>query len=56
MYAMWVIWSERGHLMFAVAVLLSNLAAMGLAAVGEKHHHQVARFISGRRLVKEHLQ
>src|SRR6185436_13910333 len=56
MYAMWVIWSERGLLMFAVAVLLSNLVAMGLAAVGEKHHHQVARFISGRRLVKEHLQ
>jgi len=56
MYAMWVIWSERGLLMFAVAVLLSNLVAMGLAAVGEKHHHQVARFISGRRLVKEHFQ
>jgi peptidoglycan/LPS O-acetylase OafA/YrhL len=56
MYAMWVIWSERGLLMFSAAVLLSNLVAMGLAAVGEKHHHQVARFLSGRRLVKEHLQ
>jgi peptidoglycan/LPS O-acetylase OafA/YrhL len=55
MYAMWVIWSERGLLMFVVAVLLSNLVAMGLAAVGEKHHHQVARFLSGRRLVKQNL-
>ena len=56
MYAMWVIWSERGLLMFAVAVVFSNLFAMGLAAVGETHHHQVACFLSGRRLVKKHPQ
>jgi len=56
MYAMWVIWSERGLLMFAVAVLLSNLVAMDWQRLGKKHHHQVARFISGRRLVKEHFQ
>lgn len=56
MYAMLVIWSERGLLMFGVAVVLSNLLALGLAAVGEKHHHQVARFLSGCLLVKEHPQ
>ncbi|WKA30778.1 acyltransferase family protein [Bradyrhizobium roseum] len=49
MYAMWVIWPDRGVLMFGLAVTISNLFAIGLAAIGEKHHHRVALFLSNRR-------
>jgi peptidoglycan/LPS O-acetylase OafA/YrhL len=43
MYAMWTIWPDhRGVLMFSVAVLASNLIAVGLAEIGEKHYRRIA--------------
>jgi peptidoglycan/LPS O-acetylase OafA/YrhL len=42
MYAMWIIFPERGTMMFAIAVLASNLVAVGLAEIGEKHHRKIA--------------
>jgi peptidoglycan/LPS O-acetylase OafA/YrhL len=43
MYAMWTISPSRGLAVFAVAVLTSNLVAIGLAEIGEKNHRKIAR-------------
>jgi peptidoglycan/LPS O-acetylase OafA/YrhL len=43
MYALWTISPSRGIWVFAIAVLVSNLVAIGLAEIGEKHHRRLAR-------------
>jgi len=46
MYAMWTSLPDRGLTMFAVAVLISNLVAIGLAEIGEKHHRKIAKALN----------
>ncbi|HEX9214889.1 MAG TPA: acyltransferase [Bradyrhizobium sp.] len=46
MYAMWTMFSSRGAAMFAIAVVASNLVAIGLAQIGEKHHRLFARLLT----------
>lgn len=43
MYAIWIISPSRGIWVFAIALLVSNLVAIGLAEIGEKHHRKFAR-------------
>ncbi|MCK1475436.1 acyltransferase [Bradyrhizobium sp. 197] len=45
MYAIWTIFPARGPGIFAIAVIVSNLVAIGLAEIGEKHHRIVASFL-----------
>ncbi len=46
MYAVWTISSSRGIIVFATAVLVSNLVAIGLAEIGEKNHRRIARSLN----------
>ena len=46
MYAIWTTSSNRGIMMFAVAILISNLVAIGLAEIGEKNHRKLARALN----------
>jgi hypothetical protein len=46
MYAIWTISPSRGIWVFAIAVLVSNLVAIGLAEIGEKHHRKLARALT----------
>jgi hypothetical protein len=34
--------------MFTVAIISSNLVAVGLAEIGEKHHRKIAKALNGR--------
>jgi peptidoglycan/LPS O-acetylase OafA/YrhL len=43
MYAMWTLFPDRGIMMFTIAVVVSNLVAIGLAGIGEKHHRKIAK-------------
>jgi peptidoglycan/LPS O-acetylase OafA/YrhL len=43
MYAMWTVFPDRGLVMFTIAVGVSNLVAIGLAGIGEKHHRKMAK-------------
>lgn len=52
MYAMWITSPERGVTRLIVAILISNLVAIGLAAIGEKHHRKLAKAINGRLFAK----
>jgi peptidoglycan/LPS O-acetylase OafA/YrhL len=45
MYAMWTMLPMRGVGMFVLAIATSNLVAIGLAQIGEKHHRSFARFL-----------
>ena len=53
MYAMWTIFPARGTMMFAVAVIISNLIAIGLAEAGEKHHRKIAKALSRKLLAQQ---
>jgi peptidoglycan/LPS O-acetylase OafA/YrhL len=46
MYAIWICSPSRGIGVFAIAVLISNLVAIGLAEIGEKHHRKLARALN----------
>ncbi len=48
MYAIWTILPDRGIAVFAAAVLISNIVAIGLAEIGEKHHRKLAGILNGR--------
>jgi peptidoglycan/LPS O-acetylase OafA/YrhL len=48
MYAIWTISPSRGVWVFAIAILISNLVAIGLAGIGEKHHRKFARALNHR--------
>jgi peptidoglycan/LPS O-acetylase OafA/YrhL len=43
MYAMFIGLQVRGITTFAIAILVSNLVAIGLAAIGEKRHRRIAK-------------
>jgi peptidoglycan/LPS O-acetylase OafA/YrhL len=53
MYAMWITSPERGVTRMFVAILISNLVAIGLAAIGEKHHRKLAKAINRRLFAKQ---
>jgi peptidoglycan/LPS O-acetylase OafA/YrhL len=53
MYAMWTIFRARGAMMFAIAVIISNLIAIGLAEAGEKHHRKIAKALSRKLLAQQ---
>jgi peptidoglycan/LPS O-acetylase OafA/YrhL len=53
MYAMWITSPERGVTRMIVAILISNLVAIGLAAIGEKHHRKLAKAINRRLFAKQ---
>lgn len=50
MYGIWLMFPDRGLSVFIIAVALSNVVAVGLAAVGENRHKVVARFLTGKAL------
>ena len=43
MISMWTIFSVRGLPFLVVAIVLSNILAIGLAQIGEKHHRKLAQ-------------
>jgi peptidoglycan/LPS O-acetylase OafA/YrhL len=45
MYALWTIFPDLGLAMFATSIVVSNVAAIILAEIGEKHHRQFARIL-----------
>jgi peptidoglycan/LPS O-acetylase OafA/YrhL len=45
MYGMFVVFPERGLWMFSVSVCLSNLVAITLAAIGERHHRTWSQYL-----------
>jgi peptidoglycan/LPS O-acetylase OafA/YrhL len=53
MYAMWVISPARGIMVFSIAIIVSNLAAIGLAEIGEKHHRKIARALNRKMLPRQ---
>jgi peptidoglycan/LPS O-acetylase OafA/YrhL len=53
MYAMWVISPARGMIVLSIAIIVSNLAAIGLAEIGEKHHRKIARALNRKILPKQ---
>jgi peptidoglycan/LPS O-acetylase OafA/YrhL len=52
MYAMWIILPERGTMMFAIAVLASNLTAVSMAGIGEKHHRKIANAMKSKMFLR----
>ena len=48
MYGIWVVFPDRGMLLFIITVTLSNVVAVGLAFIGENRHKIIARFLTGK--------
>ena len=46
MYGIWLVFPNRGLLVFIIAVTISNVLAIGLAFVGENKHKVLARFLT----------
>lgn len=48
MVGIWLLFPNRGALVFLLAVTLSNVVAIGLASIGENRHKVIARFLTGK--------
>jgi peptidoglycan/LPS O-acetylase OafA/YrhL len=53
MYAMWITLPDRGPTMVTVAIIASNLVAIGLAEIGEKHHRKIAKMLNRTMIAKK---